>query len=391
VRGRSRGAAPEPWLAPPSRPLRQNAGIRLVAATALLSIATTACSLNDHDSTTPEGPRLASGRAVPTRCVPQTPPTSSTIAFVANGHAWALSPAGRRLTCLFRARRPGPFTWGPRGDRALLARLEVKSFGRAPSRPPTSAAPGVTSWGRPIGKAVVFVGRGGRALLKAHPAGGGFEDVTPLEGVRYEQVVYHPSGLAFAFVVRRERREEVWISSNTGAEPRQLVHGRFHTDFDSIAFSRDGRVLYFAAQHADGHVDIHRISPAGATEAPVEWSGGPQERVTDIVAGPGGALAFAVGRSCATRRAVVITGANPGVDALPDADTSKPLGWIDDTHLLVASGACGRSLDLYSVALPSLKARLLVERVAAAAIRRAEALPPPPLPSKGEEGGSGLA
>lgn len=367
--------------------------MRVFAAAALVLLST-ACSVREDEPAPPVPAQLTSGQLVPSRCSPAAPPPSATVTFVANGAAWALEPGGRSLTCLFPVRRPGPFVWGPRGDRALLARLEVKSFGDAPSRPPTPASPLATSWGRPIGKSIVFVGRGGRALLKAHPAGGGFVDVTPLRGVRYEQVVYHPSGLAFAFVVRNGRRESVWISSNTGKNARQLVHGRFHTGFDALAFSVDGRVLYFAAQHGDERVDVHRISAAGASEAPVEWSGGPHERVSSIVTGPGvGAfVAFTAGRSCATRRAIVVTGARPeGVDALPEAETSRAVGWIDDGHLLVAAGGCSSRLDLYSVAVSSMKARLVVRSVSAAAVRRAEALPPPPLPEKGEVGGSGLA
>jgi hypothetical protein len=367
--------------------------MRIVAAAALVLLST-ACSLNEDETAAPVPPQLASGQLVPRRCNPVAPSPSATVTFAANGAAWAVAPGGGALTCLFPAPRPGPFTWGPRGDRMLLARLEVKSFGGAPSRPPTRTGLGATSWGRPIGKSIVFVGRGGRALLKARPAGGGFADVTPLRGVRYEQVAYHPSGLAFAFIVRRGKRESLWLSSNRGKDPRQLVHGRLHTSFDTIAFSVDGRVLYFAAQHGDEGVHLHRVATAGANEAPIEWQGGPGEHVSRIVAGPGpGApLAFTVGRSCNTRHAVIVSGANPdGVDALPQVKTSQAVGWIDPLRLLVAAGACGRRLDLYTVSLPSLRARLVVRGVTAAAVRRAEALPPPPLPTKGEEGGSGLA
>jgi hypothetical protein len=328
-------------------------------------------------------PQLASGRLLPSRCVVRRLRPAATVAFVAAGRAWALEPRGSRLTCLFTVRDPGLFAWGPRGDRALLARLEVKGVGEAPSRAPGATDPVAASWGRPIGKAIVFVGHGGRALLKAHPAGGGFSNVTPLTGVQYERVVYHPSGLAFAFVVRRTGREEVWISSNVGKEPRMLVHGRFHTGFDAIAFSRDGRKLYFSAHHADGHVDLHSLAlDEAAGGVPVEWRGGPHERVTDVFPGRGEAISFTVGRSCPTRRAVVVDWADPeGADALPDADSSRALGWIDDGHLLVATGACAGPFDLYSVATASLTARLLVRSVEAAAVRRPERLPPPLLPA----------
>lgn len=360
-------------------------------AALLVVLAATACSVGSEE-TGPVPAQLASGRLVPDRCVVSAARTRATVAFVANGSAWALDPRSGHLACLFPVRRPGPFAWGPRGDRALLARLEVKGIGDAPRRRPSRAAPSAASWGRPIGKAIVFVGRGGKALLKAHPAGGAFQDVTPVRGATYERVVYHPSGLAFAFTLRRGKREALWISSNVGTKPRQLVHGRFHTDFEAFAFRPDGWALYFAAQHDTGRVDIHALELTGATDVPVVWRGAPHEHVTEIVANHRSDVAFTAGRSCSTRRAVVVTAARRnGADALPKADSSRAVGWLDDRHLLVAAGRCSRPLDLYSVAVPSLAARLLVRGVDAAAVRRPERLPAPELPRAALESASGFA
>jgi hypothetical protein len=351
----------------------------------------TGCSVGGKTSS-PSAPELASGKRLPAVCVVRAVRPNAAVAFVANGHAWALEPKSGSLACLFRVRRPGPFAWGPRGDRALLARLEVKGLAGAPHRPPTGIDPRVESWGRPIGKSIVFVGRGGRALLKAHPAGGGFLDVTPIRGVRYERVVYHPSGLAFAFVIRRGKHASVWISTNVGKQPRKLVHGRLHTGFEALAFMRDGSTLYFAARHSDGHVDVHLLPIVGATEAPVVWSGKPGEHVSNLFPGAGTNVAFTVGQSCATSRAVVVTGGRPkGADALPGRRPSRALGWIDDRHLLVATGGCGAPFDLYSVSTVSLRSRLLVRGVATASVRRPEQLPPPPLPAGVLRPGSGVA
>ena len=55
-----------------------------------------------------------------------TPPArDQTVAFVADGNAWVLDPQSGDATCLFPAPAPGPFTWNPRGDRALLSDLEI--------------------------------------------------------------------------------------------------------------------------------------------------------------------------------------------------------------------------------------------------------------------------
>ncbi len=350
--------------------------VRFVAIA--LVFAAAGCSFGNDESSAPSRPELASGAPLPTRCVQRPVGPDATVAFVANGRAWALDPSGR-VTCLFAARDAGPFAWGPRGDRALLAHLQVKGLPGAPSRPPSAVDPSASSWGRPIGKSIVFVARDGRALLKAHPAGGGFIDVTPVQGARYERVVYHPSGLAFAFVLRRGGRESVWISTNRGKTPRQLVHGRLHTGFDAIAFGEGGTSLYFAAQHVDDRVDIHRLELVGATSAPVAWRGGPAEHVTDLFPGRGQNFAFTVGRDCRTSRAMVVTAHRPrGDELLPDAP-ARALGWLDKGHVLVAKGGCGEKLDVYSVATQTLKSRLLVRGVDAASVRRPEQYPPPPL------------
>jgi hypothetical protein len=364
-----------------------------VRAAALVSVLLLAgCSLGEDEASGPSTPRLASGKALPAECVSRPVSAAATATFVASGRAWALEPGNGRVTCLFPVRDPGPFAWGPRADRAQLARLEVKSLGDAPTRPPGRADPAISSWGRPTGKSIVFVARGRRALLKVHPGGRGFTDVTPLEGVRYERVLYHPSGLAFAFVTKSGGREAVWISSNVGTKPRQLVHGRLHTGFDALAFGDAGASLYFAARHADQRVDIHRLGLGRAKLAPVIWRGGPGERVTDLFAGRRADLAFTVGRTCESTHALHVTSlSRSGRQLLPNDRPSRALGWLDDRHVLVATGGCGQGLDLYSVSTASFEARPLARGVDAASVRRAEELPPPPLPSGVLEGRSSFA
>jgi hypothetical protein len=314
-------------------------------------------------------------------CVRGKVDRTQTVTFVADSRAWALDPKTGRVTCLFAVSNAGPFVWGPRADRALLAHLQVKALPGAPTRRPSAIDPRTSSWGRPTGKSIVFVGRGGRALLKAHPESRAFEDVTPVKGARYEHVVYHPSGLAFAFVLRQGKHASIWISKNTGKKPRKLVHGRLHTGFDAISFGDNGQSLYFAAEHVDHRVDVHSLQLVGATSAPVVWRGAPEEHVTDLVPGGYQQVAFTVGRSCETRHAVIVTRTHKnGGELLKDHSPSRVLGWYDRRHLLVAAGGCGDKLDLYSVTDTTLKPRLLARNVDEASVRRAEEYPPPPLP-----------
>src|SRR5205823_7039630 len=117
----------------------------------------------------------------------------------ASGRAWVVAPDGTGLTCLFDVSDPGAFAWGPRGDRVVLGGLEVRGIGTDAARPPEVLSPGSLSWGRPVGKAIVFTD--GSSLKKAPVGTDRIEDITPLENETYQEVVYHPSGLALAFVV----------------------------------------------------------------------------------------------------------------------------------------------------------------------------------------------
>ena len=94
-----------------------------------------------------------------------------------------------------------------------------------------------------------------------------------MRGATYEHVVYHPSGLAFAFVLRRGGRSSIWISSNVGKMPRQFVRGRLHTGSMRSPSVAGGTQLDFAARHADRRVDVHRLQLVGATSASVVWRG----------------------------------------------------------------------------------------------------------------------
>jgi hypothetical protein len=356
----------------------------MIRGAALLVAATLACAACGGE--TEAGATLAAGKKLPARCTPGKVGRASTVTFVAGGEAWALNPHTGRATCLFRAARPGPFEWGPRADRALLAHLQIQPVGDAPSRAPSAADPATVSWGHPTGKSVVYVSRDGRRLLKVHPGSRRVEDVTPpLKDAEYTHVTYHPSGLAFAFVVRRGGRESLWISTNTGANPEQLVHGRLHTGFDALAFGDAGQTLYFAARHRGGIVHVHTLPLVGATSAPVAWAGKPGRYVTNVLPGwPGFAITL-TGSSCASTRAVIVTTKRAGATPLAGRP-SRAIGWLDDKHLLVEAGGCGEPLDLYSVQHETLAAQLLVNNVEAAAVRRPEPLPPPPLPIRGERG-----
>ena len=172
---------------------------------------------------------------------------------MAEGRAWALDPSSEALTCLFEVSDPGPFTWGPLGDRVLLGGLHMEAIGGQTLQAPLDVQAGPSAWGHPMGTAVAFVSGDGMELDKRYLDQKGIVDISPLHGVSYLSVTYHPSGLALAFVVEREGRQSIWLSSNLGEDPRRLVFSKEGTEFGALEFPTDGRSLVYAAQHADGH------------------------------------------------------------------------------------------------------------------------------------------
>jgi hypothetical protein len=355
------------------------------------AITTPASTSSPTTSPTPLPPtRLASGEALPAECNPGSPQPTDTVAFAALGRAWTLSPSGDDLTCLFNVADPGPFVWGPLGDRVLLASLRVDGLPGAQSRQASDVEPGPSSWGHPTGKSVVFVSSDGDELDKVHMGNSTLDNVTPVPDATYLSVTYHPSGLAFAFALESEGEQSIWISSNVGQNPQRLVFSEEGTTFGALAFSLDGKSLYYAAQHSDDHPELHRITLTDTSKAPVVWHGAIGQGILDIW--PGGdtkSFAFTQGKSCEEAVAMYST-SDVASPALPDETRpTRLLGWLDETSVLVAAGPCGGPMDLSSVNISNGEVVPLVIGVDAGAVRTPAPVPAPPLPEG--IGGSGFA
>ncbi len=191
--------------------------LRLLLASAFLAGACTqppetppspSSPVSDTPSTSPSvvptGARLADGTPLPEGCSGAVV-RSQTVAFMAEDRAWALDPDTNRLTCLLPVEEPGPFSWGPQGDRVLLDRFEIRGVGPdAPDLPAIQTPFSAFDWGHPIGLAVAFADGNG------HPRKRFIDDghvikLDALPAGTYLQVAYHPSGLALG-VRRGDRR-----------------------------------------------------------------------------------------------------------------------------------------------------------------------------------------
>ena len=210
-----------------------------------------------HPTTSaPPGTTLADGSALPEGCQGKAT-AAETVAFVAEGRAWALDPSDGRLACLFEVADPGLFAFGPRGDRVVLADMQVQAVSaNAPTWPPKGPTPSVFDWGHPLGLAIVYAGGSGRPM-KRFMADGKVEHLSALPVGTYQAIAYHASGLALGFIVDEGDRQGIWISTNEGQDPQRLVFSKADTVFSSLAFSPDGQKIWWIAQHAGAISEIH--------------------------------------------------------------------------------------------------------------------------------------
>lgn len=339
------------------------------------------------------GAVLATGQAVPATCDPvPSSPSEAGVAFVAGGSAWAVRPDGSELACLFSVGDPGPFAWGPLGDRVVLSGLEIREQPDTLIRPPGSIELGPLSWGHPEGKAVVFVGDEGDSLEKALLGQKNILEISPFRKATYLNVTYHPSGLAVAFAVERKGEQSIWMASNLGEQPRRLVFTEENTRFGALSFDGGGRYLFYAAQHADGHPELHRLDLT-TLEIPVFWEGEGGEEVRSVAGGfTRSEVAFDVGTSCDESVAMVQAGRKAqAVPALPDEEgPTRTLGWLSEHNMLVAAGPCAGPVDVWVVGAQTGEADPVVYGVDAGAVRAPQPSPAnlPPLPEVDIEPGA---
>lgn len=354
------------WMLSPRRGVPSRAAEPVVALVVLSTLA--ACTGSPTLSASPAPlpssptPSVASpppmptvtfgdGQPLPEGCVEGRPRPSQTVAFVAQGRAWAVDPRGVRLTCLFEVDEPAPFAWGPQGDRVLLGGLEIRGIDPAsPTFPPIGPEPGTYDWGHPLGLSVVYVSPGHRVPEKRFMDDGHVERLTSMPAGRYLDVAYHPSGLAIAFVLEEQGEQSIWLSTNTGADPQRLVFSEGGTRFPSVGFSPDGSQLVWVAQHLRTY-QVHRMDLTDRSSFDDGWRGELDEQGSNLQLAPEGQLlALDVGPSCDDRTAMAVLSPTVARPALPDDDRpTTAIGWLDRTTLLVGVGGCDGPMELRAV------------------------------------------
>jgi hypothetical protein len=305
------------------------------------------------------------------------------VSFVADGRIWAVSPDDRHsLHCLFEQPDAGVFSWGPRGDRVLLAGLQVRGVASPAARPAGSFRPSYFTWSRPTGTTVWYTDQARSRIFRADIGVATVMEITPLPGVTYGDMAYHPSGLAVGFVASDASGTGLWMSTNLGASPRLLVRAPPGTSFGHIAFAHDGTGLYYSVDGTGGTHSLARYDLAAGTVAENLWTGTAPVAgdIVELAGAPG--VALTVGASCAQRRAVfsALDGTAGTVLSVDEPGPASVVGRLDADRFVVAGGGCGAPLDLHVVRMAGGTSTVLVRSVSAAALRLPEPTPPPPLP-----------
>jgi hypothetical protein len=360
-------------------PVRSSWARLLLAALAVLTVA---CS--ERGATLPNTPGTTVATAagtLPDGCDAATPsPTTAPVAFVAGGRAWATNADGRRLWCLFEVRRPGPFLWGPRGDRVALEGLEVRGVGAPVWRPPRGIETVSLTWLGATGNALLFVTPGRLNLASADLGSIDLRELTPFRGPTYQAVASHPSGEALAFVIRRNGASEIWMASNTGTGAVRLI-GPTRAGLGPLAFSSSGKALYYGSREGDGPRRLEVFSLAEAERLSPAWQG--DRDILAIVGRRDPAatqLVVDTGSGCGDRRADLSgLDGGPGRPLLPSAtEPTSAVGWLDTRRVLLVEGGCEGPFNLWLVNVNGGEPRPVASGIDRAALRWPE---PRPLPA----------
>jgi hypothetical protein len=352
---------------------------------ALLAVLTVACS--ERGASLPSTPQTTAGTtaagALPDGCPGDAPsPTTAPVAFVAGGRAWAASADGRRVWCLFEVRNPGPFLWGPRGDRVVLEGLEVRGVGAPVWRPPRGIETVSLAWLGANGNALAFVTPGRLNLASASLGSIELRELTPFRGPTYQAVAGHPSGQALAFVLQRDGASEVWMASNAGRGEARLVPPT-RARLGPLAFSAGGKVLYYGSKQPDGTRRLEVYSLAERRRLDPAWTG--DRDILAIVGRRDPAatqLALDTGSGCSDRRADLSgLDGGPGRPLLSSAsEPTGAVGWLDTRRVLVAEGGCEGPFDLWLVDVNGGEPKPVARGIDRAALRWPDPRPLPAAP-----------
>lgn len=345
------------------------------------------------------GRQIRAVAALPGRCRSVRAASDLPVTFSTGGRLYAADASGSSVACLLDEVPTGLLAWGGEADRVLLAAVEPAAdvHRYVPSafetfigaeRGASRASPLLSPrWSRPKGESVVYIEDG--QLLKQPARGGNVRDISFLK--KHDEVVYHPAGTHVAVIGEdRDAFYGIFLASNIGGDPQPLVEVTDARRVFDLAFTHDGRSLYYVADHGT-RFDVHRVGVPGGEPIDSEDALETLDSADAVIANVflsdfrRDLLAYQVGR-CNDRVATRVYRGGDVFDLGTDFSrrSTQPAGWLKDGRLLVLvrERGCSGPADLYLWDRGS-KPLLFVRGVDQAAVR--EKLPPPPEPPEPAE------
>ena len=268
------------------------------------------------------------------------------------------------LACLFEVRDPGPFAFGPQGDRVLLGGLQVQGVSATRRRwPPTGQTPPCSTGGtRSASRSCTRTERTPREAVHGRRQGRAALDAARRD-VPVDRVPPERPG---ARLHRRRGAASGHLAlDNEGKDPERLVFSRPDTTFSSVAFSPDGTQIWWIAQHAgaisrdplDGPRRSDRVPDDAVARARADRARAAaradrlaaSRRPRDVVRRPAGDG----GRCRRTARPAIPAGRRP----------TQALGWLDARRSWSSARRLRPARELFAVAPTGGTAVLLVNGV----------------------------
>ena len=271
--------------------------------------------------------------------------------------------------------RPGPFLWGPRGDRVVLDGLEVR--GSAPRwRPARGIETRVAGLAGRQRNALAFVMPGGLNLASAALGSIDLRELTRSGAAppTWRWPATCPGGAGLRAPARG--RLEIWMASNAGSGAVRLVGPAGWARWPSRPAARPS----LRGQAAGRQPPARGLLAGRAQRLAPAWTG--ERDVLAVVSRRDPAatqIAVDTGSGCDDRRADLSgLDGGPGRPLLPSA--SRPtgaVGWLNTRQVLVVEGGCDGPFDLWLVDVNGGEPKPVAHGIDRAALRWPDPAPPP--------------
>jgi hypothetical protein len=301
------------------------------------------------------------------------------LSFVSGGELYVASRSGSVARCVLKVRHAADLEWGPEADRLDFGDLRRYDGSEIFSIDDSAES---VAWSRPTGSSIVYISEG--RLMKVNAFGDAPFEISFLAD--HDEIVYHPAGTHIAVTgTDEDGTYGLWLATNIGEEPQLLAIGEDARRIFSLAFSHDGKTIFYAAEHDDRY-DVHALHLAlqddeGETrDAELETLDSAPTEVGDVVVSEFGraVAAYTVGSCEQMKSTRVWDGSVTTLGGELGNLSTEPVGWLANGELLVLARKTGCEGKGTLYVWTADETTQLAAKVSAAGVRAV--LPPPPDP-----------